>query len=204
MKNSTGRCVLPLVLILTAGSRLAAQDFVCYAIQPGETATHAALRLTSGAQNQYRLCIKERPAAIDVRLVWWVTFCILTMLLACLAADKYCDEREATLGTMRRFADTFIREFERPLIERRVVDRPVRSRLRFAPHRGHVEILLAPNDGRTYPNLTDHRTNLEYDVERVSQVLGVESFVSDHLYAQGRWVVIRFQSQPGVKREGAR
>ena len=93
------------------------------------------------------------------------------LVLAWVVARKYIVRRQACLETMKGFGDRFISEFERPLF-RRCADEPrVRSRLRFAPRRHRLEVLLAPADGRTYPNLSDHRRNVEYDVERVLRLL---------------------------------
>ena len=103
---------------------------------------------------------------------------------------------------MRGFGDRFIAEFERPLFRRSAVDPAVKSRLRFAPSRHRLEVLLAPADGRTYPNLVDHRKNVEYDVERVQQILRDEPFVSGPLYAEGSWVVIPFRFETDRQQEG--
>jgi hypothetical protein len=46
-------------------------------------------------------------------------------------------------------------------------ERPVRSRLRCGARLGRFDILLAPGEGRRYPNLSDHKKNVEYDVARV-------------------------------------
>jgi hypothetical protein len=65
-------------------------------------------------------------------------------------------------------------------------------------------VLLAPRDGRRYPNLADHRKNVEYDVTRVLQLMKDPPFVQGEMYTQGRWVVVPFQlkanpGQAGVK-----
>jgi hypothetical protein len=112
---------------------------------------------------------------------------------------------------MKWFGEAFVREFERPLFRQPVsrrIDRrdghPVRSRLRFAPRRHRLEILLAPHDGRIYPNLSDHRKNLEYDIERVVHLLGDQPFRTGRLYAEGRWVVIPFSVGAGRRGEAPR
>jgi hypothetical protein len=103
---------------------------------------------------------------------------------------------------MKVFGDRFISEFERPLF-RRCADEPsLRSRLRFAPRRQTVEVLLAPADGRTYPNLSDHRKNVEYDVERVLRLLRNATFKTGPLYAEGPWVVIPFRLETDRQQEG--
>jgi hypothetical protein len=130
---------------------------------------------------------------------------LVAALLAFLVTMQILSEREAILNRMRWFGERFVGEFERPLFQypvarradRRVADHPVRSRLRFAPRRDRLEILLAPHDGRTYPNLSDHRKNLEYDIERVLHLLGDQPFRSGRLHAEGRWVVIPFRLRTG-------
>ena len=102
---------------------------------------------------------------------------------------------------MRHFADRFVREFERPLIQRRR-GAPRSVRLRSSPLRARLEILLAPGKGRRYPNLSDHKKNVEYDVVRVLHVLADESFVPDPLYSQAGWVVVPFRFKVGPKHTG--
>ena len=97
------------------------------------------------------------------------------------------------VGTVRhrRFAPT-PHEFERPLLEADTAARPIRSRLKANPDRRRLEILLAPVPGKRYPNLSDHRDNLAYDVGRVLRALRDRSFVSAPPYAEGAWVVLSF------------
>lgn len=127
---------------------------------------------------------------------------LLTALLAWPLARRSVDKRRAIRGRMTRFGERFIREFERPLVERAGTDRPLRSQLRCAPRRERLEILLAPHNGRQYPNLSDHRTNLEYDVGRVLRALGDGPFICGPLYARGSWVVIPFQCRVDMRKEG--
>ena len=65
-----------------------------------------------------------------------------------------------------------------------------------------VEVLLAPRGGRPYPNLVDHKQNVEYDVERVLRVLEDQRFVAGPLYAQGQWVVVPLYLQVSPKQAG--
>ena len=116
--------------------------------------------------------------------------------------DGYLARRKTAAIVMRHFADRFVAEFERPLVRYDVAQRPVRSRLRFKARPGRFDILLAPGDGRRYPNLSDHKKNLEYDVARVLQVLSDESFVSRALYVQAEWVVVPFIFRAGPKQAG--
>jgi hypothetical protein len=151
---------------------------------------------TSGAQQQ---------TAIDLSVLWWAAPLLLvasSLVLAWVVAGKYIGARQASLATMRGFGDKFISEFERPLFCRGAGERSVKSRLRFAPRRHTVEVLLAPADGRTYPNLFDHRKNVEYDVERVLHLLRDAPFTNGPLYAEGSWVVIPFRLETDRQQEG--
>jgi hypothetical protein len=115
--------------------------------------------------------------------------------LACRAIDEYCLQRDATLEGMRRFAQAFIREFERPLRQSPFLDVPMRTCIRASPERGRLKVFLAPNAGRRYPNLSDHKTNVMYDVARVLGALDEHPFVCEAIFSSGDWVVIRFQLQ---------
>jgi hypothetical protein len=146
-----------------------------------------------------------RTAPIDLTVLWWaVPLLVIPGLgLTWLAGRRYADGRRATVDSMRAFGVRFVSEFERPLFHRSAGDRPLRSRLRFAPARRRLEILLSPGEGRTYPNLVDHRRNVEYDVDRVQQVLSDELFVNGSLHAEGPWVVIPFRFETDRQQEGA-
>ena len=105
---------------------------------------------------------------------------------------------------LKRFGERFIQEFERPLVPSRPLERVLDSRLRYSAHRARVDVLLAPREGRLYPNLADHRENVEYDVTRVLQVLQDHPFVHGPLFVRGRWVVVPFQLKVNAKQAGAR
>jgi hypothetical protein len=93
---------------------------------------------------------------------------------------------------VQHFAHRFISEFERPLVPYDSTKRALQSRVRRR-RRGRFDILLAPGVGRRYPNLTDHKRNVEYDVARVMDVLGDDAFVSGELSIDADWVVVPFQ-----------
>jgi hypothetical protein len=124
------------------------------------------------------------------------------LVLTWVVARKHIGERQARLGLMRAFGDRFISEFERPLFRRSTSEPAVKSRLRVSPRRQRLEVCIAPADGRSYPNLLDHRRNVEYDVERVLRLLRDASFTNGPLYAQGPWVVIPFRLDTGKQQEG--
>ena len=125
-------------------------------------------------------------------LLLWPSVAIAVVALW-MIVDEYFTGRRQMLDAMRRFAERFVREFERPLLQSSADPRPIRARLRASPDRGRLEILLAPAGSHRYPNLTDHKRNVTYDVERVVQLLNARSFVGAAPFAQGAWVVVSFQ-----------
>ena len=137
---------------------------------------------------------------VDLTLVWLAGLVVVPWF-AWRILDHYVGRRSTSVIVMRHFAYRFVSEFERPLIQQ-PKERPVRSQLRLRPARAKLEILLAPGRGRRYPNLSDHRKNVEYDVGRVVRLLADESFVSDPLYTQAGWVVVPFRFKVGQKHTG--
>jgi hypothetical protein len=146
----------------------------------------------------------DRLAAMDSAYAWVIAVAILAPLLASPVAKKYFDKRHAMLDSMSRFAADFVREFAQPLPRQHAADQPIKVRLQCAPYRARLEILLAPNRGHTYPNLSDHKKNLEYDIERVLRVVSHQSFIHGEPYSRGDWVVIPFQIPADVVQKGAR
>jgi len=140
-------------------------------------------------------------AGVNLTRVWMGATVILA-LFGWKVVDGYAGRRKAVLVVMNHFAQRFVREFERPLVQR-PTEPPLRSRLRVSPARARLEILLAPGQGRRYPNLADHRQNVEYDVVRVLQSLADDSFVPDSLYSQAGWVVVSFRFTADRKHTGA-
>ena len=134
--------------------------------------------------------------------LWLVLLALIA--IATHSADHYFRDRDQVLKVMRRFSQKFVREFERPLGGADVSVRPIQSKLRFAPHASRVDILIAPGAGRRYPNLTDHRHNVEYDLRRVLNVLRDEPFVNGRPYMDGRWVVLPFSLKPAITQAGGR
>jgi len=130
--------------------------------------------------------------------VWWGV-CLLTAIVLAWWIAAYSRGRRAVLTAMTVFGERFVREFERPLMRRGSSDGGVRSELRLKPYRKRLDIRLAPDQGRTYPNLSDHRRNVEYDVGRVLRLLNDERFVGERLSGRGRWVIVRcrFTGDPG-------
>jgi len=146
----------------------------------------------------------SRAPSSALNFLWWAAplVAIVSGLITA-RASRYLARRRLVLEIMRTFAEKFVSEFERPLF-RRAGKRPLRSRLRFAPARQRLEIRLAPGDGRAYPNLVDHKKNVEYDVGRVLRLLSDEPFTNGPLYAEGPWVVIPCRLAIDREQEGVR
>lgn len=180
-------------------------------IRPGWLACIPASRLSLEWRREHRPTTADGAAATgeDLRTfatgvpvgAWWGVAVLVVLLLAH-AARQYVNRRQAIIGMMQRFGERFICEFERPLIQPGCVDRAVESRLRVIPRRRRLEILLAPAGRRRYPNLSDHRRNVKYDVERVLRLLRDERFAGGQLCANGRWVVVACRFKVGAEQEG--
>jgi hypothetical protein len=141
--------------------------------------------------------------ALDSTFVLWAALVVL-IALAFSGVDEYVSNRQRMLDAVQRFGEIFVREFERPLIRQDEPERPIQSRLRASPHRRRLEILLAPNGRRRYPNLSDHKKNVEYDVARVLHLLRDQPFVCSPMYARGQWVVVPFQFEVGPTQAGGK
>jgi hypothetical protein len=135
---------------------------------------------------------------LDVAAVAWVAL-IVAAALVWMGIDEYLAEREATVAAMKQFGQTFVQEFQRPLLQTDRSERPIHSQLRASPDRRRLDILLAPAAGRRYPNLSDHRTNVAYDVTRVLELLHDRRFVCGSFYSQGSWVVVPFEFRVSAK-----
>lgn len=125
----------------------------------------------------------------------------LLMLLTYAAVDSRMAPPIPPL--MRRAGEQFVIAFARPLIDPSSSVPPIEARLRFIRRTQQLEISIAPGAGRRYPNLVDHKRNVEYDVNRVMQVLGNHFVKSDRLRAAGKWVVVPIRLAD-VKQTGAK
>ena len=137
------------------------------------------------------------PAAV------WSTV-VLGLALTCWLVDEYLAGRRDTLSAMKLYAERFVEEFERPLIQPHLSRRPIQSRVRFKPGRARFDVLLAPDAGLRYPNLTDHKANVMYDVVRIQRALSEHAFVSGRPYERGRWVVVPFRFRVETREAGGR
>ena len=140
-----------------------------------------------------------RSRSVDLTMVWlgaamvvpWFGWRIL---------DGHLARRRMTAIVVRDFAVRFVDEFERPLVQNRVAERSVRLRLRTSVRRGRFDILLAPGTGRRYPNLSDHRQNVEYDVARVTRCSPMTSSCAVRSPPTQSGSSCRFNSRPSPHR----
>jgi hypothetical protein len=211
-----------LTTLLAFAESAAAAQSMCDEIREGESASAVARRLTGDPHSYgrpwFQILNPSTGASIDkgayhhVQAGWVACiaaqpyqptpsmdpFVVLIGIVAFAAtciwksADEYLARREVTVDAMKRFADDFVKEFERPLTQPGFAERPIKSRVKPRPGQKRLDILLAPASGRRYPNLADHYANVVYDVGRVTQHLRVATFVCMPPYAEGGWVVVPF------------
>jgi len=118
---------------------------------------------------------------------------LLTLMLSPLAGSL---PPRAIPQPVRRAGENFVTVFARPLIDPSSAVPPIQMRLRFVRRTQHLEILMAPGPGHRYPNLADHKSNVEYDVDRVMRVLGDFRLARPPRPA-GKWVVITLTPAEG-------
>jgi len=133
----------------------------------------------------------------------WLGAAVAVPALGFLVLGGYLRRRDTARVFMGQFAYLFVREFERPLLQERT-EPALRAQLRVSPYRARLEICLAPGKGRRYPNLSDHRKNVEYDVARVLSALADECFVCGRLRMREGWVVVPFRFNARLKQRGVR
>jgi hypothetical protein len=141
--------------------------------------------------------LTDNPARI------WLGAAVVLPALGFLIFGGCVRRRNAAAIFMSQFAYLFVREFERPLLQH-AAEPAIRAQLRVSPYRTRLEICLAPGNGRRYPNLSDHRKNVEYDVDRVLSALADESFVCGRLRMREGWVVVPFRFSARLKQRGVR
>ena len=139
--------------------------------------------------------------ALSVLRFWWVPVLFFATVFAWLWIQDYLDGWHARACLLEHFGRSFIREFERPLRQQPGGKAAVQSQLRLLPRRNRLEVLLAPQQGWHYPNLADHRRNVEYDIERIIMLLGMRRMACGPLAARGPWVVIPFRFDEHRKKE---
>ena len=142
-----------------------------------------------------------RVGRVDLTMVW-LCAAMVVLWFGWRIVDDYFARRKTTAIVVGSFVHRFVDEFERPLVRYDLGERPVKSRLRCGARRGRFDILLAPGEGRRYPNLSDHKRNLEYDVARVMRVLADDLFVSGAPYRRAGWIVVPFRFTADSKQSG--
>jgi hypothetical protein len=145
--------------------------------------------------------VVRRLGGVNLRMLWLCAAMVVPWY-GWRMVDDYLTHRKTASLSVRYFVRRFVDEFERPLVRYDAGERPVRSDLRFGARRGRFDILLAPGEGRRYPNLSDHKKNVEYDVARVVRVLADDSFVSGTPYTKAGWIAVPFQFTSGRKPSG--
>jgi hypothetical protein len=220
-----------LVLVgLAAESAAAAPRLVCYPLVAGDTITSVSIRLTGDPHSwqgsrlqildpaaarlipkteyrflrpEWQACIGEPPGVHPVIGGLEMLVLLCSAAAAALLVFQWSVERRKTVtSALETFGAAFIREFERPLMDERSPQPVLRAELSVSPSQRSLEVRLAPADGKRYPNLADHRTNVQYDVERVVGVLNDRRFVCGPLSARGSWVAIPFRLKSNVRKEG--
>ena len=261
MLRSAWLPVVGLLLLCTLPSRVAAQEFVCWPIAAGDTASSLARRLTGKAEAAYGLsfqirdparrmfvpkshyqrlqsdwqaCVAPGPVpktpvvhAPVVKLAasamtpaqsiattsqpiasttltlgradrtltgvpFAATIGAAVLLITLLAAVAISLTPRPMPVSVRRAGENFVTVFARPLIDESSGLPPIQTRLRFVRRKQHLEIFIAPGAGHRYPNLADHKKNVEYDVDRVLRVLGNYA-LSKPPRAAGKWVVVSIE-----------
>jgi hypothetical protein len=238
--------VLAALIVFAAPLAGYGQQFVCWPIARGDTASRLAMRHTGSLTTLYtdwfqirdpsrrtfvpksqyerlsthwqacvaRELIPREPFPVvppplpqqasnyDMTLVWRVGVAVTVALFACSMVVRFVPDR-AIPPDMQYAGEQFVKAFLRPLVDEGCSVPPIRARLRFVRHAEQLEVCLAPNGGRRYPNLSDHKRNVEYDVQRVARLLGRHVVVSAAPRAEGKWVVVAIRRaharQAGVK-----
>jgi hypothetical protein len=165
------------------------------ALASGATGNRASVGW-QGASDVFR-----RLASVDLTMLW-LSAAMVVPWFGWRIVDDYLARRKTAAIVVQSFVDRFVDEFERPLVRYDSGERPVKSRVRYGARRGRFELLLAPGDGRRYPNLSDHKRNVEYDVARVMYMLADDSFVTGALYAHAGWIVVPFRFTAGPRQSG--
>jgi len=131
----------------------------------------------------------------DIGFAVRIGLAVFLVMLSWSLLEEYLRQTRRVPAPLRYHAQQFVDAFARPLLRQSSTGPPIRSRLRYLPAREEVEILIAPSAGRRYPNLSDHRINVEYDVRRVLRLLEDCLVVSRSLRVEGQWVVIPVRKQ---------
>jgi hypothetical protein len=172
--------------------RIAPGWTVCLAEGRSPTALRTSAPAAPAVSVQQPPAVAELPPTFYDPGMWWFASLVLAATTSLFALNSW-RKQLALAHIMQRFGGDFVREFGRPWTQYRGAGALPRARLRINPRQARVEILVAPSRGRTYPNLSDHRSNVEYDVARITASLKHAAFASVEPYAEGEWVVLPFQ-----------
>ena len=162
---------------------------------PQAAVSDVVRRLVSLVSDVVRRAVSDdvrRLRGVDLKMLW-LCAAMIAPLCGWRMVDGFLTRRKTASLIVQHFVDRFVEEFERPLVRYDAGERPVRSDLRFGVRRGRFDILLAPGEGRRYPNLSDHKKNVDYDVARVVRMLADDSFASGAPYTRAGWIVVPFQ-----------
>lgn len=138
-------------------------------------------------------------ARAGIPIWWWLPLLAMTPVMAWVVFQTVIDRSDTVARTLETFAADFIREFERPLIDERTHQSALHSEISVSPRIRSMEVRLAPAGGRRYPNLEDHRSNVEYDIHRVLTLLDDRRFSCGPIRSQGPWVAFPFRLTPNRK-----
>ncbi len=133
---------------------------------------------------------------------WWLSLLLTTPIMGWIVFQKHTARARMAGRTLETFAIDFIREFERPLLDVRSQQPVVHSEITLSPRSRSMEVRLAPAGGRRYPNLADHRANLDYDIHRVLTLLDDRRFSCGPLRSDGPWVTFPFRLVVDSHKEG--
>jgi hypothetical protein len=139
------------------------------------------------------------PFGFPVAPSFWVA--VLVMLLFSAAAGLLT--QRPIPPAIRRAGDDFVAAFAWPLVDLSPGVPPIRTRLKFVRRTEQLEISIAPGPGRRYPNLADHKKNVEYDVGRVMRILGNGYVLTNPPRAAGKWVVVTISSDRAQAKRSA-
>ncbi len=185
----------------TSGSEPRSRSSVAVRAAPVTLGSADAGVVIGGSPQSATSDIFRTLGGVDLTMLW-LCASLGVPWLGWLVVDDYLTRRKTVAIVVRYFVHRFVDEFERPLVRYDVGERPVRSRFRRGARLKRFDILLAPAEGRRYPNLSDHKKNVEYDVARVMHVLADDSFVSGAPYTQAGWIVVPFQFTAGPRQSG--
>ena len=172
-------------------SRLSTNWQACVAREPGKANVRAPAQLAVASSAPIGAAQAAAPVATPFDVRWAATFgAVVSLLLLMISTASNYAARRPMPPALHRAGEDFLRAFAAPLVDPTSAVPPITGHLRFIRRKKRLEICIAPNGGRRYPNLTDHQKNVTYDVHRVVGIMGAHRIVCDRLHAEGEWVVV--------------